>query len=254
MGIVKDIIMKSLPVSLRLPAWYAVKTVNGTIDDEIGYLRKKIIPNRIMVDVGANIGIYSYAFRNFCREIHAFEPQPACLKVLKAAAVKNVVVHPVALSDAAGTMELHIPRKKGSVLDGLASLRPLSGDVIVEKVEVATLDSFQFTGVAFLKIDVEGHEMNMLKGAVETIRRERPLVLIEIEQRHLATPITGHFAFISALGYRGGFLDGGTFRPLSEFNWELHQKPFEDAIKAEHYRGVRGRYVCNFIFEPDASR
>lgn len=250
MGIVKDIIMKSLPPSLRLPAWYGIKKIQGTLDDEIEYVKKRIAPDKCMIDIGANIGIYAYAFRNRCSLIHAFEPQPGCVKVLKALGSNRIRVHPVALSDVAGMLDLHIPVRRGSRLDGLASLRPLEGEVIVERVKVDVLDSYLFADVALLKIDVEGREMKVLGGALETIRRERPLILIEIEQRHIEMPIREIFNFIEAQGYRGGFLFRGVWHPVEEFSSEKHQRPFENELHAEQYRKVKGAYVNNFIFEP----
>ena len=207
-----------------------------------------------MVDIGANIGIYSYAFRSYCREIHAFEPQSACRAVLEAIRAPNIRLHSVALSDTDETMDLRIPEKDGSRIDGLASLRPLNGNVIIEKVSVTTLDSFGFTDIALLKIDVEGHEMRVLKGALETIRRERPVILIEIEQRHITFPIQEYFTFFKNEGYSGGFLLKGIWHPLDRFSYKEHQKPFEEAMNAERYRRIIGSYVCNFIFTPEESR
>ena len=250
MGIAKDIIMKSLPLPLRLPAWYAIKKIQGSLEDEIEYVKKRIAPNKCMIDIGANIGIYAYAFRKHCSVIHAFEPQPGCVNVLMALGSDRIRVHPVALSDVAGMLDLHIPVQRGCRLDGLASFRPLQGEVVVERVKVDVLDSYRFVGVALLKIDVEGHEMKVLKGARETIRREHPLILIEIEQRHLEAPMAELFEAIVKEGYRGGFLLRRKWRPIEEFSYEKHQRPFENELRSERYRKVKGAYVNNFIFEP----
>ncbi len=252
MGIAKDIVLQSLPISLRLPAWYLLKKINGTLDEEIGQVKKKIDTTRGMIDIGANIGIYTHALKNSCRFVHAFEPQPQCLKVLTTTASDRITVHPMALSDAPGELELHIPVRNGCRLDGLASFRPLTGEVEVETVPVATLDSFGFTDIGFLKIDVEGHEMKVLGGATATIHRERPIILIEIEQRHIGIPITDIFSSILSLGYTGGFYLRNEWHPIASFDYSIHQQPFEKDIQAEKYRKLKGAYVNNFIFEPVA--
>ncbi len=250
MGISKDILMRFLPLSMRLPAWYLVKKIQGTIDDEIEYVKKRIVSNRCMIDVGANIGIYSFAFRKHCRIIHAFEPQPDCVRVLKSYGSKKILVYQVALSDTPGIMDLHIPVKNGSKLDGLASLRDTDEDSIVERVKVDVLDRYHFTDVSVLKIDVEGHEMNVLYGAIDTINREHPFIIIEIEQRHIDIPIGEIFKFIEAKGYKGGFILNGEWYPIDEFKYEIHQKPFETDLYQEKYHKIKGFYINNFIFEP----
>jgi hypothetical protein len=90
---------------------------------------------------------------------------------------------------------------------------------------------------------VEGHELSVLRGAVETLKKHRPNLLIEIEQRHSAVPIAETFAFIEAQGYRGEFLSPDRQRhELSEFKMDAHQPPVAG----------RGQYVSNFIFTPVA--
>jgi hypothetical protein len=79
-----------------------------------------------------------------------------------------------------------------------------------------------FQDVSFIKIDVEGHELSVLEGGVRTIANNRPVLWVEIEQRHLSRPMSDVFEFIKSLGYDGGFYDG-TFQPLEKFRYEIHQ-------------------------------
>jgi hypothetical protein len=87
--------------------------------------------------------------------------------------------------------------------------------------------------------------MEVLRGAVETLRRHRPNLLIEIEQRHSPTPILKTFQWLDALGYAGELLDpdGGGRRPLSEFDVAEHQEGRRRLI-------AERRYVSSFIFRP----
>jgi hypothetical protein len=100
--------------------------------------------------------------------------------------------------------------------------------------------------VGFIKIDVEGHEEGVLNGARKTLERERPALLIEIEDRH--NP--GGLGRICALltGYEGYFFAQGRRRPLSDFDPEIHQRP-EDLDSAYEARR-QSPYVNNFLFLP----
>jgi hypothetical protein len=99
----------------------------------------------------------------------------------------------VALSDHEGVATLYVPRRaSGSSLHIIGNLGNVYAQGSVDEIQVrlATLDSYGFEDVGFLKIDVEGSEMEALAGARETIRINRPSMLIEllagIHEDHLA--------------------------------------------------------------------
>lgn len=130
---------------------------------------------KVVVDVGANIGNHSLYWAAFSQAqmIHAFEPLPDNLALLEAnvALWPVVVVHPYALSDAPGTVQMHpVPTNMGA-----SAISP-DGEVMVYAV---TLDSLGLTDVTLLKVDVENHERQVLAGAQDTIARCHPLVLVE---------------------------------------------------------------------------
>jgi hypothetical protein len=92
-----------------------------------------------------------------------------------------------------------------------------------------------------MKIDVEGHEREVLGGCEATIRRCRPRLLIEVEQRHFGEPFADRVASIEARGYRTSFVRDGHLVPIREF----------DLVRDQDPRNIgRGRYVNNFLFEP----
>jgi hypothetical protein len=119
---------------------------------------------------------------------------------------------------------------------------------IVVRVPVRRLDDLaaDIAGrISFVKIDVEGGELGVLRGATATIARHRPALLIEIEARHSLVPVTETFAFITDFGYQGSFIDAGRRRPLAEFDPAIHQRAAD--VDASD------RYVNNFLFLPDPS-
>ena len=89
-----------------------------------------------------------------------------------------------ALSDRPGVTELFVPTG-GSGSEGRSTVEPrvASGERSKVEVKLTPLDDLDLHDVAFVKIDVEGHELPVLRGAKRTLTQQRPVVLIEIEQR-----------------------------------------------------------------------
>ena len=141
-----------------------------------------------MIDVGANIGIFARPSAYVFERVICFEPVAKNFEVLKQnlAGLDNVELHPVGLSDRPQRVWFELePMKCGhSVQVHQAQTNQAfeyyQGDLV-------TLDSYQFDQVDWLKIDVEGFEMQVLEGGHETIRHNRPWLLLERngkEQRH----------------------------------------------------------------------
>ncbi|MEH2235666.1 FkbM family methyltransferase [Nostoc sp.] len=239
------------PPQFRIQILFYVKQLRGSLDNEIKYLEDLVSKNRVAIDIGANKGLYSYALSKFCRVVHAFEPQPGTAEVIGKSRIDNIKINNVALSDTEGTLTLHIPIIRGEIYSALASFREPEGQHQDIEVPIKRLDDYNFQDVSFIKIDVEGHESHVIEGGRQTILREKPVLLVEIEQRHLGSePIEVVFEKITDLGYEGWFLNQGKFFPLSQFSYEKYQKPFlEDDTKAIFSHKNRGK-VNNFLFKP----
>ncbi|MBI5016176.1 MAG: FkbM family methyltransferase [Deltaproteobacteria bacterium] len=238
-------IKRRLPRPWVLPASYLNQKIRGNLEPELRLLPSLVRKGSCAVDVGANVGFYSYALSRLCSSVEAFEPLSQCAEVLEAYGAPNVRVHRMGLSSVDGSLALRVPRVAGvsHVLSASFS-REHAGEQDVHLLPVRRLDGFEFRDVSFVKIDVEGHELEVLEGSRETILREKPVLLIEVEQRHHAGPIFDVFRRIFGLGpYVGSFLWQGTLRPLQEFRYETHQMPFLGEV-------VRKGYVNNFIFRP----
>jgi FkbM family methyltransferase len=232
-----------LPKRLHLPARFLYHRVRGTLEPEMFLLPGLIAGDRTAIDVGANWGCYTYYLSKFCRRVEAFEPIPSCAESIRTFRGWNIRVHAVALSSVDGWRELRVPTHHGVPASGYATFNELTGPAQAITVPLRTLDEYEFTDVALLKIDVEGHEMEVLKGASRTIDRERPVILVEVEQRHISVPIATVFRYITEYGYRGFFWTHGRLRPIDEFAWETHQ-----SAPTNHSLIDRKSYVNNFIF------
>ena len=156
---------------------------------ELQFLSRLVKSGDTVVDVGAHFGVYTRALsvRAGPRgKVLAVEPIPPVFQILsgRVSELENVVLHNLALSNRArAAMELRIPFLAGGVPEpALASAERNPSASIVYEVRAATLDQLlaERENVAFIKLDVEGHELSCLAGAAETIRRCRPVIQVEI--------------------------------------------------------------------------
>ncbi|WP_128564201.1 FkbM family methyltransferase [Methylobacterium crusticola] len=143
----------------------------------------------IFVDVGANTGIYSIMANSVAggRKILAFEPLPKVLEALRRNLSLNniaeqVEIHEVALSDKDGTAVLHIPDPGHGLLETSASLEQGFQQVhSTITVPVKRFDDLAIPDlIGVIKVDIEGHEHAFLRGAQDTIMRDRPIVFAEV--------------------------------------------------------------------------
>src|SRR4029450_12601416 len=117
------------------------------------------------------------------------------------------------------------------------------------EVPMATLDSSYEGEVGFIKIDVEGHEQAVLDGAVQTIRRCRPRLLVEIDERLSPGGLLRDKAYFRDLDYRAFSAQAGHMEPMSLFAADRFQNPADlpDLTAPLQQRQRFGRYIYNFI-------
>jgi FkbM family methyltransferase len=224
--------------------WNYYKWKRGLAEPEIGLLPILCSKDKVSVDIGANIGLYSNALLCHSDRCIAFEPLPPMVSLLKQAFRRHgnrYIVEQVALSDAVGTASLRMPKgnfgystiESENVLDGKVSTKT----IVTYEVGTRRLDDYALENVGFIKIDVEGHELSVLTGGLETLKRCRPAVLVEIEERHKRGAVHAAEKLMRDLGYECFFLKDGALHSFLEINLAVHQN--SDDPK---------NYVRNFIF------
>ena len=247
---VKKALLRLCPKPLHLPVRYYAARFRGTLEFEATILSHLVDKGLRGIDIGAHHGLYTYALARWCRCVEAFEPDPFSAQTIQSWGSPKVTVHEIALSDFSGTAVLNVPVVGGRPERALAKLEDVHGQHESLTVSVRRLDDYEFRDVSFIKIDVEGHEQRVIRGASETLQRERPVILVEIEQRHLGSvPIETVFKQFEALGYIGSFLWDNEFLSLNEFSVERHQAPPAQESVQSSGRKPTG-YVNNFIFRP----
>ncbi len=158
------------------------------------------------VDVGVNAGIFSLWMSKFASRVISFECNPHLVKKLNGFLPKNVTLHACALSSASGETTLRFDPDNTGIgtiesknrLDNNPGIR----HIVETKVSMRTLDEFQLQQVSFMKIDVEGHELEVLKGAATLLSIQKPTLLIEIEERHCAGNVERVPQWLSQFGYQ----------------------------------------------------
>jgi FkbM family methyltransferase len=223
---------------------------------EFKIISRHLRPGDIACDIGANKGSFVYWLSCWVGDgrLIAFEPQPAFAARLKAVCaamqLDNVTVEAQAVYSHSGAQDLFVPagHSPGASLTQKAveaeSFTTLS-------VPVVALDDYfgEDDRVTLLKIDVEGAELGVFKGAERILRQHGPLLVFECENRHLAP---GHvqdvFSWLEGQGYQGSFICRDRLLPIGEFDAALHQRQ-----RGEWFWKSRD-YCNNFVFRKAAGR
>lgn len=164
-------------------------------------LRARVSSFNTVVDIGANVGNHTFYFSKVCNAkiVYAFEPIEVNFLLCK----KNnpeAHIHQVALSNYIGRCTLNNTQPWNS---GTSYIQDIEGG----DNEVKTLDSYGYDNITFIKIDVEGAEVEVLKGAKQTIAKSQPDLLVEvhngitIENIMKTLPMTYSYEFLGNYHY-----------------------------------------------------
>lgn len=185
---------------------------------------------RVFLDVGSNTGLYSLVFAsrddfNANKKVLAFEPQKIQAEILRKTVLENnwqnqFQVHELALSNVDGDAWIN---NEGDVSTG-ASLVNIPGTHGVELVRLTTLDNFsaknRLDSIDLIKIDVEGHEYELLVGGKLTIKKDSPLIFLELSPNTISIGETTRF--LISQGYKMYFLESGWVKEYSDPQTLVH--------------------------------
>ncbi len=219
-------------------------------DAELLLLEFFLKPNSVFFDIGTNKGEYAYYAEKLIakKNIYLFEPEKKLNKQLKAIfGASNV--SDIALSDSKGLHQFKIPVINGVVDNCLSSLEVGNKEdnetgAIIYEVKTATLDNFIKEKNKFpelIKIDVEGHELSVIKGGEVYISTHHPTLIIEIEQRHHTTiNIETVFDSFKIMGYNCYYYSKKQ-KQLFSYEDKTH------LTNTKHFFG-KPDYINNYIF------
>jgi FkbM family methyltransferase len=187
------------PKDLYGPSFHVVYSSNEGFENYEQIDKEEIIKalpkNGVFFDIGANIGIYTYYVKQNCPEvtIHCFEPHPtlnSCLNLTKNSNnLSKINIHNIGLSDVEGQFKLFL----SEINSGGHSFKINANDKDQNNhilVQVKTLDKLcqeeNIDHIDVIKIDVEGIEDKVLTGAIKTLKKYKPSLLIECDNKELS--------------------------------------------------------------------
>jgi FkbM family methyltransferase len=150
---------------------------------EWALLQQLIKPGTNVIEVGANMGTHSVDMARACDPgtFYAFEPQPRLFQIMAGNLalnnITNALVYPEGCGDAEG--EAIVPLVDYDQTGNFGGVALGSGDAQGINVRIRTIDSLGLEQCRLVKIDVEGFEPAVIRGAAETIRRCRPILYVE---------------------------------------------------------------------------
>ncbi len=151
------------------------------------------------LDIGAATGMYSSHFAKYSKSVICFEAvKPVYDQLVKIKeGFGNVITHNLAVSDFDGKSEFYVDDKR---LSNSSFQNLVEG----QKISVLTtkIDTMKFVDVGFMKIDVEGVELDVLNGAVETIEEYKPTCMVEVYEKFNKYPVETTFDFFFSRDYR----------------------------------------------------
>ena len=154
-------------------------------------------PLRTAVDVGAHCGLWSFNLAHASETVHAFEPvalHRQCF-ALNTEGLPNIVLHECALGAQQGMVRLESET-------GSSGNTKIVGD---GDIELRSLDSFELQDVDLIKLDCEGYELHVLRGAIDTIAKCKPVIVVEQKRdmaEQMGLPKLGAVEFLVDQGYR----------------------------------------------------
>lgn len=190
--------------------------------DEVRFMLARDLRGKLVLDIGANAGIYSYWMSRAVGptgRVIAFEPQPEMIEALgrmrRSFGFSQLEIAQTGLSDHPGEATLH---RNLAHLGGASIEHQMPENNDSFTIPLTTLDAYieahADRPVSFIKCDVEGHEPSVFRGGMETLRRDMPTLLFELHDRQLRE--TDLSEQLGSIGYGMYFLHAGRQHPIEE--------------------------------------
>ncbi len=239
--LLKKLAVRLLPKPLLM--WgkrqYYVRAVPRFWEAEVEPITQIVKPGDVAIDLGANIGWYTCVLARLVGEegkVLAVEPIPVTFELLSSVVerlgLRNVELFNCAVSDQIGTGIMELPKfEYGGTNFYMAHLITSGPDhAMKDRIEVPlrSLDSFVDGGkaaaVTFVKCDVEGHELAVIKGAEKFFRQSKPVMMIEVAGTAAMQddPQNEFFSLMRFYGYEAYWFDGKHLRKRMTGHWSVN--------------------------------
>ena len=233
---------ESLKVKVNLADWIQqqIYFIDYSDVNGISFLKKQLVNGSVFIDIGANIGAYSLIASKLVGnkgKVYSFEPVKSIHNQLtqniKQNSITNIVVEKMAIFDKNTTLELYISDNQNMGMSSILHHSNESGEK--QTVQATTLDNYidnkDLIKIDFIKIDIEGAEINALKGMKQTLIKFSPIILIEISDGILENSTINSkiiYSFLNELNYTPYNIDvKGTLQTFKSENIDYHNYVFK---------------------------
>jgi FkbM family methyltransferase len=241
MSILKRIAAQYLPkpILLWIKAIYYTREAPKFWEPDVEPLKCLIRPGDIVMDLGANTGEYTFILANLTGDrgrVYAVEPVPETFQILsevvRKLGLRNVELFNCAVSETDGSVRMEIPLHqyggKNFYMARIVSKQLSPNSLASFEVSCRSLDSLLLNRfmetVSFVKCDVEGHELAVLKGASQFFERNRPAMMIEVvgTAEVQDAPNNEFFLIMKGYGYKPYWFDGKNLRERTRGHWSVN--------------------------------
>ena len=193
------------------------------------------------IDVGVYRGVYSFKMAENFKHVHSFEPNPLLFSYLNknlSEIIANISLYNYALSNKNEFAKLKIPyRGKSFFKNNIEEIYQLGRGTIHKNNNFQNFNSYEVEckklddiikdkEISFIKIDVEGHELNVIEGALNIIKKCKPSLLIEIEEKHTKKPVIETVKYITNLGYTANYINNNKVEKIINDEVFLKERNF----------------------------
>ncbi len=199
----------------------------------LAYFQSLIRPTSIILDIGAYIGAYTFTAARIATSgsVHVFEPNPQSAQRIRQTVrnngLTNILLNECAVGNQSGILQFHLHETPTE--SGLANKNQT---INIVNVPVQTIDEYcqnkTIPKIDLLKIDVEGAELLVLQGAVQTINEFQPTIIIELHRKQSTSfgyTVEDIVQYLHSIGYtlftqQYGLTTRPRLTPLQDMNWD----------------------------------
>ena len=201
----------------------AQRYLNKNTEKELSLLTQLVDKKKASIDIGVYRGVYSYFLAGLSEYVYAFEANSLLHNKLISSFknITNIKIENLAVSSSSGTTELRVPiRDESADYDneqkyelGVATIHRKNNlhnkkYETISNIKKITLDEYNFEHqIGFIKIDVEGHELDIIRGATIFLKMNKPVLLVEIEEQHTGINPNIIISEIKEFGYDCFYVD-----------------------------------------------
>jgi len=177
--------------------WFNVYTLNNDLMGRdiingkcwephiVKFLNTNLTPDSVFVDVGSNYGWHSIIASKLCKEVYSFEPQKVMFEIQKMSISENGLDNCKVFNIGLGDIEIDSEMSSIDYFSNGINIGDLSVGSGGEKIKIKKFDSLNLGKVDIIKIDVQGYEKFIIDGSTESIKKYKPIMIVEFEDFQL---------------------------------------------------------------------